>query len=134
MPQILWRASMVLALHRNRDVPQSWFMQLATVRADGRPANRTVVFRGFLADSHQIIMVSDVRSAKFKDFTSNCWAELCWYFSRTREQFRLAGRVISSSATRRYLRSQDGFKASTSRVLRFYGLAGLSERHFRGVV
>ena len=42
--------------------------------------------------------------------------------------------AASSSATRRYLRSQDGFKASTSRVLRFYGLAGLSERHFRGVV
>jgi pyridoxamine 5'-phosphate oxidase len=82
-----------LALHRNREVAQSRFMQLATVCADGRPANRTVVFRGFLADSHQITMVSDVRSGKFKDLESHPWAEVCWYFSRTREQFRLGGRV-----------------------------------------
>jgi pyridoxamine 5'-phosphate oxidase len=84
---------LVLALYRNREVAQSRFMQLATVRADGRPANRSVVFRGFLADSHQITMVSDLRTAKFVDLASNSWAEACWYFARTREQFRLGGRV-----------------------------------------
>ncbi len=93
MPQTLWKPSLVLALYRNREVPQSRFMQLATIRVDGRPANRTVVFRGFLGDCHQITMVSDVRSAKFGGLESHPWAEVCWYFSRTREQFRLAGRL-----------------------------------------
>ncbi len=70
------------------------FVQLATIRDDGRPANRTVVFRGFLADGHRLTMVSDVRSAKFDGLENHPWAEVCWYFSRTREQFRLAGRLI----------------------------------------
>jgi pyridoxamine 5'-phosphate oxidase len=95
MPQTPWRASLVLALYRNRDAAQSRFMQLATVRADGCPANRTVVFRGFLADSHQLTMVSDIRSDKFKELGSNSWAEVCWFFPRTREQFRLAGCVTA---------------------------------------
>ena len=111
MPQTLWRTSLVLALFRNRDEAQSRFMQLATVRDDGRPANRTVVFRGFLADSHQITMVSDIRSAKFNELESNPWAEVCWYFSRTREQFRLGGRVAvvdvgTRDATLREARSE----------------------------
>ncbi len=38
-------------------------------------------------------MVSDVRSAKFEELAGNSWAEVCWYFPRTREQFRLGGRV-----------------------------------------
>ena len=54
MPETLWRASLVLALYRNRHVAQARYLQLATVRADGRPANRTVVFRGFLGDSERI--------------------------------------------------------------------------------
>ena len=40
MPQTLWRPSLVLALHQNRHAPYSRFVQMATVRADGRPANR----------------------------------------------------------------------------------------------
>ena len=104
MPETLWRASLVLALYRNRHVAQSRYLQLATVRADGRPANRTVVFRGFLGDSERITVVTDIRSAKARELDGAPWAEACWYFPMTREQFRLGGRAVvvrEGSATRR---------------------------------
>jgi pyridoxamine 5'-phosphate oxidase len=94
MPETLWRASLVLALYRNRHVAQARYLQLATVRPDGRPANRTVVFRGFLGDSERITAVTDTRSAKARELDGAPWAEACWYFPMTREQFRLGGRAV----------------------------------------
>jgi PPOX class probable FMN-dependent enzyme len=93
MPETLWRPSLILALYRNRHVAQARFLQLATIRQDGRPANRTVVFRGFLDGTDSIAIVSDLRSAKIRELSANPSAEACWYFPMTREQFRLAGRV-----------------------------------------
>jgi PPOX class probable FMN-dependent enzyme len=93
MPQTFWRASLVLALYRNRHAAQSRYLQLATVRANGRPANRTVVFRGFLNETPEITMVTDARSAKIHDLDGCPWAEACWYFPISQEQFRLGGRV-----------------------------------------
>ncbi|NJL49732.1 MAG: pyridoxamine 5'-phosphate oxidase, partial [Leptolyngbyaceae cyanobacterium SM2_5_2] len=49
-----WRSALGRALHRNRSRPYSRYFQLATVQTNGRPANRTVVFRGFLPDSNQL--------------------------------------------------------------------------------
>ena len=37
--------------------------QLATIRPDGRPANRTVVHRGFLGESDRLLSISDTRRA-----------------------------------------------------------------------
>lgn len=93
MPETLWRASLVLALYRNRHVAQARYLQLATMRADGRPANRTVVFRGFLGEIDSISIVTDTRSAKVRELEAAPWAEACWYFPMTREQFRLGGRA-----------------------------------------
>ena len=93
MPETLWRASLVLALYRNRHVAHARFFQLATTRPDGRPANRTVVFRGFLGDSHSIMIVTDGRTAKIGEVDSNPWVEACWYFPMTREQFRISARA-----------------------------------------
>lgn len=94
MPETLWRASLVLALYRNRHVAQSRYLQLATIRADGRPANRTVVFRGLIGDSDSVMVVTDTRSAKVRELGAAPWAEACWYFPMTREQFRLGGRAV----------------------------------------
>lgn len=94
MPETLWRASLVLALYRNRHVAQSRYLQLATIRGDGRPANRTVVFRGFLGDTHSIMVVTDTRSAKVRELDAVPWAEACWFFPMTREQFRLGGVAV----------------------------------------
>jgi pyridoxamine 5'-phosphate oxidase len=84
-----WRSPLARALHRNRSRPHSRYFQLATVTATGRPANRTVVFRGFW--SQALAFVTDQRSAKVTDIAMNPWGEICWYFTQTREQFRLGG-------------------------------------------
>jgi PPOX class probable FMN-dependent enzyme len=86
-----WRGPLARALHRNRSRPYSRYLQLATVTAEGRPANRTVVFRGWLAATNSLTFVTDRRSAKVADVAATPWAEACWYFTTTREQFRLAG-------------------------------------------
>jgi pyridoxamine 5'-phosphate oxidase len=59
-----WRLPLARALHRNRSIPASRYLQLATVRSDGRPANRTVVFRGFAPDTDWLQFVTDSRSQK----------------------------------------------------------------------
>jgi pyridoxamine 5'-phosphate oxidase len=89
-----WRASLVLALYRNRHLAQSRYLQLASVRADGRPANRTIVFRGFLDESDRITAVTDVRTAKAREIRAASWVEACWYFPMTREQFRIGGHAV----------------------------------------
>jgi pyridoxamine 5'-phosphate oxidase len=89
----LWRVPLEAALHRERDVPFSRFVQLATVRPDGRPANRTLVFRDFLSHTDLLQFAVDDRSDKIADLRKRHWAEVCWYFPIGREQFRILGRV-----------------------------------------
>ena len=86
-----WRSPLARALHLNRRLAYARYLQLATVRADGRPANRTLVFRGFQADSDRLKFVTDSRSQKPEQIEHQPWAEACWYFPETREQFRLHG-------------------------------------------
>ncbi|BAY75424.1 pyridoxamine 5'-phosphate oxidase-related FMN-binding protein [Nostoc linckia NIES-25] len=86
-----WRGAIAHALHRNRSLVYARYLQLATIQASDRPANRTVVFRGFLEDTNQLKFITDSRSAKADQIQQQPWAEACWYFPNTREQFRLAG-------------------------------------------
>ncbi|WP_066426613.1 Npun_F5749 family FMN-dependent PPOX-type flavoprotein [Anabaena sp. 4-3] len=88
-----WRSAIAHALHRNRSLVYARYLQLATVRADGRPANRTVVFRGFLEDSNQLKFITDSRSDKIEQIQQQPGAEACWYFPNTREQFRFTGEL-----------------------------------------
>ncbi|MEB3288556.1 MAG: Npun_F5749 family FMN-dependent PPOX-type flavoprotein [Leptolyngbya sp.] len=94
-----WRSPLAKALHRHRSQPHSRYAQLATLSAHGRPANRTVVFRGFYQDSNALMFVTDSRSAKVMDITQTPWGELCWYFTQTREQFRLSGAIALITAS-----------------------------------
>jgi PPOX class probable FMN-dependent enzyme len=89
--ETLWLPSLVLAIYQNRGAPDSRFVQMATIRADGRPANRTVIFRGFLDNSPRLTFVTDARSAKVAELESASWSELCWYFAVTHVQFRISG-------------------------------------------
>jgi len=93
-----WRSPLSRALHRNRAQAFCRFLQLATIRADGSPANRTVVFRGFLDGSNLLMFICDRRSEKTAQIEHNPDAEACWYFTKTREQFRLSGRLVVVSA------------------------------------
>src|SRR5689334_23499488 len=90
MPPAPWRPLLEQGLNRNPDA-SARFVQLATVRPDGRPANRTLVFRGFRAGSDQLRFATDVRSAKAAEIRYYPRGEVCWYFPATREQFRQAG-------------------------------------------
>ncbi len=93
-----WRSPLAKAIHRNRAQPFSRYFQLATVRPDGTPANRTVVFRGFCTGSNQLMVIGDRRSEKIEQIAKNPAAEACWYFAKTREQFRLCGQLAVVTA------------------------------------
>ena len=88
-----WRSPIARALHRNRSLPYARYAQLATVDPNHRPHNRTLVFRGWLEPSSQLQFVADIRSTKALNLLAGAepWAEVCWYFPTTREQFRLSG-------------------------------------------
>jgi pyridoxamine 5'-phosphate oxidase len=88
-----WRTPIARALHRNRSLPNARYLQLATVDRDLRPRNRSLVFRGWLEPESQLKLVTDVRSSKAINLRADAspWAEACWYFPKTREQFRLSG-------------------------------------------
>ena len=102
-----WRSPLSRALHRNRSVPFCRYLQLATLRLDGTPANRTVVFRGFLNETNHLMFISDWRSDKTAQAQHNPNAEACWYFTKTREQFRLSGqlRLVSADESDRTLQA-----------------------------
>ncbi|MEL6814600.1 MAG: pyridoxamine 5'-phosphate oxidase family protein [Cyanobacteria bacterium J06598_3] len=93
-----WRSPLSRALHRNRAQPFARYLQLATVRPDGTPANRTIVFRGFLANTNRLMFICDRRSEKTHHTHQNPAAEACWYFTKTREQFRLSGQLTLITA------------------------------------
>ncbi len=88
-----WRSSIARALHRNRSLPNARYVQLATIDANNHPRNRSLVFRGWLEPGSLMQFVTDVRSAKAINLLADTspWAEACWYFPKTREQFRLSG-------------------------------------------
>ncbi|MGE3818079.1 MAG: pyridoxamine 5'-phosphate oxidase family protein [Isosphaeraceae bacterium] len=88
-----WIALLDAAIETHRHLPTSRYAQLATVRLDGRPANRTVVVRGRFEPGFRPLITTDLRSDKVSELSATPWAELCWYFSETREQFRLFGKV-----------------------------------------
>ena len=89
-----WRSHLASALHRNRAKHYSRYFQLATVSPEGLPKNRTVVFRGFLKYSNQIQIITDSRSEKVAQIAQQPRGEICWYFTKTKEQFRISGSLL----------------------------------------
>jgi PPOX class probable FMN-dependent enzyme len=94
-----WRSLLAKALHNNRSLVYSRYLQLATITADRQPSNRTVVFRGFLNPGNRLQIITDIRSEKVPQIAANPHAEACWYFPKTRVQFRLAGTIAIVTAT-----------------------------------
>lgn len=85
----LWLERLTSSLQQSKNQSESRFLQLATVDSLGHPANRTVVFRGLDDDDMSLIFISDLRSEKIAHLKETPIAECCWYFTRTREQYRL---------------------------------------------
>jgi pyridoxamine 5'-phosphate oxidase len=130
MPMTLapWRSVLGRSLHLNRALVYAKYFQLATVRANGRPANRTVVFRGFLPERNAIAIITDQRSQKIGQIEQNGCAEICWYFPKTREQFRFAGLLHIVDAAHPNAIWQKAFhetwqKLSEAARAQFYGAA-----------
>lgn len=90
-----WRTPLARALHRNRAAADTRYCQLATVNADGYPSNRTVVFRGFWQESNYLQIITDARSRKLDHLQRQPWGAICWYFRKSREQFRLGGELMA---------------------------------------
>jgi len=86
-----WRAKLQASLQKHENLVFSKYFQLATIKPDGRPANRTVVFRGFLDGTNDITFVTDKRYNKVAEAAQNPAAEVAWYFTESREQYRLSG-------------------------------------------
>lgn len=93
-----WRSPLARALHFNRSLVYARYFQLATIASDGYPANRTVVFRGFLGETNQIKIITDSRSQKARQIQNHPQGEICWYFPKSREQFRFRGNLILITA------------------------------------
>lgn len=99
-----WRQSLVRSLHAQRSKPESKFFQVANAylltgsEGDSQLAveNRTMVFRGFAANSNVLLAITDSRSDKIVQWTSspNAKSQLCWYFAKTREQYRISADVV----------------------------------------
>lgn len=96
----LWSTALERAIKRNRRDAHNRYLQLATVRPDGTPAVRSLVFRELCEESMELRMATDRRSAKVDEIGSNPAAEIAWYFSHSREQFRLRGalRLVGTDA------------------------------------
>lgn len=76
-----WVAMLNKSLTKNRRLAYARYLQLSTVRENGRPACRTVVFRGFAKGSTSSIkIITDTRSEKIEQLRRNPWVEACWYF------------------------------------------------------
>ncbi len=82
-----WKESLTKSLHQTHSNPESRYFQLASVCNKGIPYCRTVVFRGF-EQENVLVVVSDLRSEKCNQLGGNPKTQICWYFSKTREQYR----------------------------------------------
>ena len=47
--------------------------------------------RGFLNDTDKLTFCTDLRSRKIAEIKNSARAQICWYFTDSREQFRLDG-------------------------------------------
>ncbi|MDX1976267.1 MAG: pyridoxamine 5'-phosphate oxidase family protein [Pseudanabaenaceae cyanobacterium bins.68] len=93
-----WRSPLARNLYQHRNQPQARYLQLATTDLEGKPSNRTIVFRGFVDhlpnSSNLLKFISDRRAAKISHIQHQPWVEACWYFPKTREQFRISGKML----------------------------------------
>eukprot|EP00124_Ichthyophonus_hoferi_P002293 Ihof_evm4s150 gene=Ihof_evmTU4s150 len=89
-PRCPWKALLLNASRENAS--SRGYIQLATVKSNGKPANRTIVFRGMFRPDHDtvrqtMIFTTDIRSMKVQSEIPHCaYGEICWYMPTSREQ------------------------------------------------
>jgi len=85
-----WRQRLARSLHLSRSKSESKYVQIATYGPQLGVQNRTVVFRGFVENSHILQCITEKDSDKYRALKSCKSSEICWYFTKTREQYRLS--------------------------------------------
>ena len=85
----VWLQQLKHAIRGNRRDAHNRYVQLATLGLDGKPRVRMVVFRGFSLAEVSFFIITDARSEKVKELAQCPDVEVSWYFTQTREQFRL---------------------------------------------
>lgn len=113
-----WRQSLVRSLHVQRSKPETKFFQVANacLPNDSKDVNdivvhnRTMVFRGFVDNSHTLLAISDSRSDKISQWQQVASTQLCWYFTKTREQFRISAKVILVGSNGVVIGNQDSME------------------------
>ncbi len=89
--EVLTRFSGLLDRAAQTSLRESTAVTLATVDADGRPAARVVLLRGF--DEYGFVFYTNSQSKKGRDLAANPVAALCFYWDELREQVRIQGVV-----------------------------------------
>lgn len=86
--------------------PQPDAMALATADADGAPSARMVLYKGI--EDGSFLFFSNHESRKGKDLAANARAALVFYWSTTRHQVRVSGRVrrLSRAQSAEYFHSR----------------------------
>jgi PPOX class probable FMN-dependent enzyme len=116
----VWKQRIQRSLHLGRSKHESKYFQVASVNNAGSPKVRTMVFRGF-GKQHCLFAVTDIRSDKVEDFKHQAQVQICWYFAKTREQYRLDCSVECITEGQIYTEYWD--KLSESAQLSFYAPA-----------
>ena len=88
-----WYAALRHTIRKNKRTRENSYFHLATIASDGSPSNRAVVFRGFLPGTDSLKIVTDTRSKKVLELQDNPVCEVSWYFSHSREQYRIKARA-----------------------------------------
>lgn len=120
-----WSEALKSAVRRNRRDAHNRYLQLATLREDGTPAVRSLVFREFCDLSLELRMITDRRSTKVREIEACPRGEISWYLTHTREQFRLRGklRLEGAEASLQHARRKLWNSLSDKAREQFYGPA-----------
>ena len=86
-----WLSLLSSAQRKESKFDSSNWIQLATIGTDNTPRVRTVVFRGW-SKSQEMLIYSDKRSQKFYELELNNNVEICWFFFKSKCQFRFRGK------------------------------------------
>ena len=81
----------------NSDIKEPNAMGLATVNANGRPANRIVLLRGF--DGQGFRFFTNYESSKGQALATHPFAALTFFWSELERQVRIEGRVEKTPAS-----------------------------------
>ncbi|EOX95663.1 PREDICTED: pyridoxine/pyridoxamine 5'-phosphate oxidase 2 isoform X2 [Theobroma cacao] len=91
-----WKQLLLNALESNSHIKHSSFFQLATIGSNGRPSNRTVVFRGFQENSDKFQINTDSRSHKIEELKHCPFAEQrekSWFASSVKSRLQYLGPI-----------------------------------------